>query len=1493
MQGQLFSSDFLLRGIQETDAWRQVSDAALDAFIERLRAHYAPFAADSTLNEAQTEDELIEPVLDLLGWEDAWISQVNLSLTGREDVPDFLLFAESVAKERALAEKADDARTRHGVALLEAKRWLRQLDRSEETTSTGHRKRRDFGAPSSQMLRYLSRADVMSDRAVKWGILSNGAVWRLYWQDARSRAEEFFEIDLAGLLGVPGVQPELDNYETRHGLKLFWLIFGRNAFNPQSWDSQRRTFHAIALAEARLYEETVSSQLGQRVFTEVFPNLCAALATADLEARKTPKGGYTDDYLEELREAALVLLYRLLFVLYAEDRRLLPVMDPRYAPYSLTDLRDVIAAARDVGKVLSNRVANYWAVLDNLFTLIAEGDDTLGMPAYNGGLFERARSILLARAKVPDAKLAPVIDALSRRVEDILKPRINYRDLSVAHLGGIYERLLEYRLEEIRIEEDRFEGIKASSTLTVSKSGFARKGSGSYYTHDVLVRLILDEAVGRLTSEHQNAFAALLKKYRKKAQLKPYEWDALEAADPASRFLSLQICDPAMGSGHFLVALVDWLADRVLEAAQDSAVAVNECGFAAHMVEQGRPWASPVAGRIADIRRRILQAAKEHGWTVELRQLDDRHIVRRMILKRVVYGVDKNVMAVELAKVGLWLHTFTVGAPLSFLDHHLQCGDSLHGERLETVRAGIRALGALFQEGEMARLEIAAQSLESVAELTDTSVAEAHESKRLAEMADREIAPLRALLGFWRSLRWLVPGWPTNRLDKIKDEATRLALAELFSDRHNLVGVAAAGRIGGRGEAIVAANELLERAAQLARREHFFHWQTAFPTVWKNGVGGFDAVIGNPPWDRIKLQQVEWFAERKPEIALQARAADRKQLIAREQARNTPLWRDYLVACDAAEASARVIRECGDYPLLSSGDINLYSLFVERAQELVRPGGIVGLITPSGIAADLGASAFFRTLTAPAALLPSPLGGGAGGEGNDSCRLAALYDFENRKVFFPDIHASFKFCALVFGGPARRFEQSRCAFYLHDAEELADPQRALTLSGEDFRLVNPNTGAAPIFRSRRDADITMRIYRNHPVLVNRSGGTEQRAWPLRYVTMFHMTNDSGLFLTRAELEKQGYTPAALNRWVKEKADARSPDAVQRNPGVMAHQGDSTAPDSIALHPGYVGLNDGEVAVPLYVGRMIHQYDHRHANVTVNEENLHNAAYGMTLPDSCKVDPGHYPAPQYWVKASEVPAGKQLPWVIGFRDIARATDARTMIASVLPGVVAGNKAPLIYPDISNTIHYKTFAPLLLANLNTFAFDFVARQKVQSTSMNWYILEQLPVIAPAAFEQPLTSLSDETTSQPTRLPKGVSQVSGCPSLSPGGGGGQTIGDFIRGEVLDLSYTAHDLVPFARDLGYVDADGQVKPPIKWNPEDRALRMARLDALFFHLYGLDVSDADYILSTFPIVREQDMKTYGSYRTRDLILSFLARIETGEAGWATPLPTGEQEACK
>ena len=296
-----------------------------------------------------------------------------------------------------------------------------------------------------------------------------------------------------------------------------------------------------------------------------------------------------------------------------------------------------------------------------------------------------------------------------------------------------------------------------------------------------------------------------------------------------------------------------------------------------------------------------------------------------MILKKTIFGVDKNPMAIELAKTALWLHTFTVGAPLSFLDHHLKCGDSLHGEQLGTVLRGMQDLGMLFQMGELNRLDIAAKSLELVADFTDVDIAEAQRSKTLAAEAQAQVAPLHALLDFWRALRWLVPGWPVNsavKLAKLGDESFGPALVELLSPARNLAAVLMEGHIDGKADAVVAANSLPARIRVLAQREQFFHWWTAFPTVFKvDGAGGFDAVIGNPPWDRIKLQEVEWFAEREPKIAIQARASDRKKLIAELEKKGAPLWAQYQEATVRAEANARVLAKSGDYPLLGGGEL--------------------------------------------------------------------------------------------------------------------------------------------------------------------------------------------------------------------------------------------------------------------------------------------------------------------------------------------------------------------------------------------------------------------------------------------------------------------------------------------------------------------------------------------------------------------------------------------
>lgn len=1383
MQGQLFSQDFLHRGIRETPPYEALTDAHFDAFRAALRDIYAPLTIESTINEAQTEQLVIEKVLVELGWDDDYLPQVNLSGKRREDVPDVLLFSDAPSKAAALAESRDDKRYRHGLAILEAKRWLRPLDRGDAVEAY------DPGAPSSQMLRYLSRVDVVADHAVKWGVLTNGAVWRLYWQDARSRAEEFFEIDVAAALGVPGVPMEFEAPEPEHALRLFFLMFHRAAFLSQSWDNAGRSFHAYARNEARVYEEKVAQDLGARVFADIFPALAQALARGDLQARmhdygvgKAARMRYNRGYLEEVREAALILLYRLLFLFYAEDRGLLPVRDERYHAYSARRLRERVRDDIDAGRPLATKLDNLYRDLQGVFSIIDEGEDAVGIPAYNGGLFDRARSPILVRSRVPDAVMAPIIDALSRRTEDLLRGWINYRDLSVAHLGGIYERLLEYTLEHEVAPKDTFENTPEIDRIVARPASFARKVSGSYYTHDDLVRLILRESVGLLASERIKAFATRIERWKKKTALNPGDWDALDKLDPASVILELKICDPAMGSGHFLVALVDDLADRVLEAINTAEHLVIEQAWAAHLVEQGRPWQSPLVARIAHIRRTIKGAAHEHGWAVTDAQLDDRHVVRRMILKKSVFGVDKNPMAVELAKTALWLHTFTVGAPLSFLDHHLKCGDSLHGERLPDVTRGIEALGMLFQRGELTRLEIAAKSLAQVADLTDVDIAEARLSKQLADEAEQQVAPIHALLDFWRALRWKLPGWPVNtakKLEKLGDKQTTEALGEIFSPDCNLVALLTPPtqpieeeyrvKLPVEPVELTPGEKLMAELRAIAARETFLHWWTAFPTVFDAaGKGGFDVVLGNPPWDRIKLQEVEWFAERDRAIAAQPRAADRKRMIEALEKKKygpAPLWLEYAAACERAEANARVLGKSGDYPLLGGGDVNLYSLFVERAQALTAADGLVAFLTPSGIAADKGAAEFFR---------------GISGTG----RLGALFDFENKKVFFPDVDSRFKFCALLFGGEQRRFAATRCAFYLHNIDELDDPTRVLELSAEDFKRVNPNTGAAPIFSNRRDADITMRIYREHPVLVNRGEGDERRVWPVKYVTMFHMTNDSRSFLSRAEAEEQGID-----------------------------------------------------AVPLYEGKMVQMYDHRAADVVVNADNLHRAAQPQPISVAEKMNPDRLPVPQFHVRRTDIGANP-LPWALGFKEITAPTNMRTMIAMLLPDVGFGNKVPLLVPQEATAQEAAAFCVLLLANLNSFAFDFVLRQKLQGQTINLFILEQLPVIAPERFEERI--------------------------------GKHKIADFIREQVLHLSYTAFDLAPFARDLGY---EG---PPFVWDENERRARMVVLDALFMHLYGLSADDAAWILDSFPIVRAQDEATFGDYRTKTRILAALQAINEG-----------------
>ena len=1096
----------------------------------------------------------------------------------------------------------------------------------------------------------------------------------------------------------------------------------------------------------------------------------------------------SDAPLSEVRDAALIFLYRLLFVLYAEDRGLLPVNDARYAHYSLRKrVRDEVARIMAAHGIFSDKSTIFYDHLASLFGQIGHGDRSIGLPPYNGGLFSTGAAPLLETARLADSVIAPIVYGLSHTNGTLVngpgdKPRfVNYRDMSVQQLGSIYERLMER--EPVR-EDD--------GTITVRPNPYARKDSGSFYTPQELVDLIIDQTLKPLAEERLRAFEATAKELKSDRRPKAQRRAELEELDPAEAVLELKVLDPAMGSGHFLVSAVDFLSDYISDLLEYTAEVPD-------WLNGG--YESPLVARIASIRDDIVKRAKESHWIMDESQLTDQAIIRRMVLKRCIYGVDKNPLTVELAKVSLWLHSFTVGAPLSFLDHHLRCGDSLIGLRVAEASKYLSEWGGLFASSAIAGAESSAKLMHDIEEMSDADVAEVQASAALYSDVEAGTSDLRGLLDFVCGLRWQTAGMKVRR----RKEFEGPLVETLSQDPDNTFDLLANGPNGASSSSTSAFSAMWTESKSIADRERVLHWEASFPGVWQGWQddrpkGGFDAVIGNPPWDRIKLQEVEWFATRALEIARAPTAASRRATIGRLREEGAPLAAEFDAAKARADDLGQMVRKSGHYPLLGGGDINLYSLFVERAMSLVKPDGVVGLLTPSGIYAEKTAAKFFKSIST-------------------SGRLGSLFDFENRRLgtvlppFFPDVDSRFKFCAIAFGGEERKFDTAHCAFFLHDTETIMNPDRSFRLSLDDFAKVNPNTGTAPIFRTRRDSDITRHIYEEHPVLVNRSRGNERRVWPVRYHTMFHMANDSELFRTAAQLESDGFYPVEGNRWKR---------------------GD-------------------ELYLPLYQGRMIQQFDHRANSVRVNPNSTHNPYLSEEVSETQHADPGFLPHSHYWVPAQHVEADipRTRGYALGFRHLNRPTDVRTVIASIIPWAGYGHSVGLYTYDESIRGIVATppkqrrgTAPAamhcrLVANFNSYCFDYVTRQKLPGTNLSAYVLEQLPVITSDDYDRRF--------------------------------GEKTAGDLVRDHVLRLTFTSDDMFPFARDLGYTGL------PFTWDPEERRHLRARLDALYFHLYGLSRDDAGYILDTFPIVRRQDEKEFGDYRTKNLILAYMNALAAGD----------------
>lgn len=828
-----------------------------------------------------------------------------------------------------------------------------------------------------------------------------------------------------------------------------------------------------------------------------------------------------------------------------------------------------------------------------------------------------------------------------------------------------------------------------------------------------------------------------------KSALEPKIAEALKATDPRSALLALKVIDPASGSGHFLLAAARRIAAEVARLDAESDI--------------------PEAQAF-------------------------RHALREVVA-RCIYGVDFNPLAVELCKTALWLETLEPGKPLGFLDHHVRHGNSLVGILDPSImKDGIpdKAYTALSGDDKT----------------TCTSLKRSNRSQaggRQAELFRSEVAQQLA------STLAALDSMPEDTVDAIAAKRAAFAQAEddqqLSNERlrcdlfcaaffapksaDTATKVPLAGDLVRAAEGQPMRPGVAELARELAAEHHFFHWRLAFPEVFAQG--GFDVVLANPPWERIKLQEQEFFGPQNPEIATAANAAARTRLIEALNAANATqadkrLYRDFILAKRGAEGTSLFAHDSERFPLTGVGDVNLYALFAETIAQLtgllggtsaiaVSPTpvftGRAGMIVPTGIATDDSTKAFFDAIA-------------TGG------RIASLYDFENREAIFPSVHRSYKFCALTLG----REEAARFVFFATRAAQLRDERRAFTLSGADIALLNPNTRTCPVFRSQADAELTKKIYSRVPVLIDEGKGAAGNPWGISFMRMLDMANDSGLFRTAAQL---------------------AADGAQRD------------------GPNWVG-RDKAIWVPLYEAKMMHQFDHRWATYE------DNGSDSRDMTDAEKRNPASFAKPRYWIKESDkesVLAGRQArQWLMGWRDICRSTDERTVIAGSVPRVGVGHTNPLFFTATGDALKDSA----LLGNWNSLAFDFAARQKVGGTHLTYGYLKQFPALPPDHYK-------------PADL------------------------DFIVPRVLELTYTAHDLAPFARDLGYAG------PPFAWNPQRRAQLRAELDAYYTKLYGLtrdelryvldpaDVYGDDYPSETFRVLKNNEVRQFGEYRTRRLVL--------------------------
>lgn len=1214
------------------------------------------------------------------------------------------------------------------------------------------------------MLEYLNATENV------YGIISNGQILRLIRNSGQLVKLTYIEFDLRRML-------EEDKY-TEFCLMFRLLHASRFHVNGDEPCVMERWFNMSIESGNRIRN---GLSLAVQKTMETIGN---AVLTSEGKGNEDLRKAFTEGTMDaaKLNKELIHFIYRLLFLFIIEERGLVyQIPDSPDAPdyKQLCAWQDIYkkfyAASRlrhlsELAYLKQRQYFDLWQGLMDTFHLFEPDTfgERLGIKPLGGVLFGRETLHWLKQCQVSNHDVLTAFSALNEFTDERQqRVKINYSSLDVEEFGSVYEGILEMR-------PFVQPGVSAADWQFGFVGGLDRQSTSSYYTRPDLVQNLIKTTLEPVIKEKISHLSTTEEKVK--------------------ALLNMKVCDAASGSGHIVLAMARTIAWYIC----------------------------------------TLRTGEDNPASLDYRQ------ALREVISRCVYAVDYNPDAVELCKVVLWIEGYCAGKPLSFLDHHIRCGNSVLGvSALQMLIDGVpdkaltaedkdtlKALKKMNQEaikavnGDSGNEQLLGlENSFGVENITTAQIGLADKIRFINHLPEDTLEEEIIKQERWKELM------DSARVDCLRRACDIYTYAFYNTVKHEEI-IKEKEDVNGKWQLEpevpytktviralqeIDAMECLEKGKPLptyylqlsadfktevkrmADEQRFFHWCVEFPEVFAANKG-FDVMCGNPPWDKLQMEEEKWFAGKNNDIVKAANQADRKKKISQLEAEDPILYQEFQKACNAIASQSNFVKNSGRFPLTAVGKLELSSLFAELCLSFTKDAW--GLVLPTGIAVNDSNKYFFSKLI-------------------DENRLISLYDFENREKLF-DIDSRFKFCLITAGKAQAEPRTVSGGFYLTRIDHLLDPRRIYTLRTDDFARFNPNTKLCPIFRTAKDANLTAKIYRKAPILINDE--TKENIWGIRFMMMFNMASASSVFRTRKQLDELG-------------------GQLQRD--------------------SYIVEND--VYVPLYEGKMFWLYNHHYASfpneyeVEKRPSSINSTPYSI-LADSCSSI-----APWYWVNKSLVDSrlidcdkegNVRWKWehsyYIAFRDVARAADARTCIASLMPsGIAAGHKAPLVFTSRS-LIPSACFA----AMLSSLVFDYVARQKVGGSSMALFIMKQQPTLTP------------------DQIPSAMQWQ-------------------IVKRVAELCYFNHDMDGWASELWEEMSEEQRselpqlgnQQPWIYNPERRAILQAELDAIFAHLYGLNTEDLRYILDpedvcgkgcineTFRVLKDNELRQYGEYRTKRLVL--------------------------